>query len=55
MTSTIRLTLAALGMIFAAFVKGVAGMGFPLIAVPIAAQFLDPQTAEPPPSMGVRK
>jgi uncharacterized protein len=47
MTSTISLTLVAgvLGIIFAAFVKGVAGMGFPLIAVPIAAQFLDPQTA----------
>lgn len=44
MTSTISLVLAALGIIFAAFVKGVAGIGFPIIAVPIAAQFLDPQT-----------
>lgn len=44
MTSTISLALAALGIIFAAFVKGVIGMGFPVIAVPIAAQFLDPQT-----------
>jgi uncharacterized protein len=44
MTSTISLVLAALGIIFAAFVKGVVGMGFPVIAVPIAAQFLDPQT-----------
>jgi uncharacterized membrane protein YfcA len=44
MISTISLALAALGIIFAAFVKGVIGMGFPVIAVPIAAQFLDPQT-----------
>jgi uncharacterized membrane protein YfcA len=44
MTSTISLALAALGIIFAAFVKGVIGMGFPVIAAPIAAQFLDPQT-----------
>jgi uncharacterized membrane protein YfcA len=44
MTSTISLALAAFGIIFAAFVKGVIGMGFPVIAVPIAAQFLDPQT-----------
>jgi uncharacterized protein len=44
MTLTISLALAALGFIFAAFVKGVIGMGFPVIAVPIAAQFLDPQT-----------
>jgi uncharacterized membrane protein YfcA len=44
MTSTISLALAALGIIFAAFVKGVTGMGFPVIAVPIAAQLLDPQT-----------
>src|SRR5262245_11598208 len=36
--------LAALGIVFAAFVKGVAGMGFPVIGVPIAALFLDPQT-----------
>lgn len=36
--------LAALGIMFAAFVKGVTGMGFPVIGVPIAALFLDPQT-----------
>jgi uncharacterized protein len=45
MISTFSLVLAALGIVFAAFVKGVAGMGFPIIAVPIAAQFLDAQTA----------
>jgi uncharacterized membrane protein YfcA len=44
MTFTISLALAVLGVIFAAFVKGITGMGFPIIAVPIAAQFLDPQT-----------
>jgi uncharacterized membrane protein YfcA len=44
MTSALSLVLAALGISFAAFVKGVAGMGFPVIAAPIAAQFLDPQT-----------
>jgi uncharacterized protein len=44
MAHAIAFTLAALGIIFAAFVKGVIGMGFPVIAVPIAAQFLDPQT-----------
>jgi uncharacterized membrane protein YfcA len=36
--------LAALGIVFAAFVKGVTGMGFPVIGAPIAALFLDPQT-----------
>ena len=44
MTSTVSLALAALGIVFAAFVKGVIGMGFPVIAVPIATQFLDPHT-----------
>lgn len=44
MTPSVSLALAALGIIFAAFVKGITGMGFPVIAVPIAAQFLDPQT-----------
>jgi uncharacterized membrane protein YfcA len=44
MTPTLSLVLAALGIVFAAFVKGVTGIGFPIIAVPIAAQFLDPQT-----------
>ena len=44
MLSTISLALAMLGIIFAAFVKGATGMGFPAIAAPIAAQFLYPQT-----------
>jgi uncharacterized membrane protein YfcA len=44
MTLTLSMVLAAVGMIFAAFVKGVTGLGFPIIAAPIAAQFLDPQT-----------
>jgi uncharacterized membrane protein YfcA len=44
MTSSLSLALAALGIIFAAFVKGTTGMGFPIIAVPITAQFLDLQT-----------
>jgi uncharacterized protein len=44
MTLTVSLALAAVGIVFAAFVKGITGLGFPVIAVPIAAQFLDPQT-----------
>ena len=36
--------LAALGIACAAFVKGVTGMGFPVLGAPIAALFLDPQT-----------
>jgi uncharacterized membrane protein YfcA len=44
MHSTPAIALAALGIIFAAFVKGVAGIGFPVIGAPIAALFLDPQT-----------
>jgi uncharacterized membrane protein YfcA len=36
--------LAAVGIVLAAFVKGVTGMGFPVIGAPIAALFLDPQT-----------
>jgi uncharacterized protein len=44
MPLTLSLALAAVGIIFAAFVKGVTGLGFPVIAVPIVAQFLDPQT-----------
>src|SRR5437764_975931 len=36
--------LAALGIVFAAFVKGVSGMGFRVIGAPSAALFLDPQT-----------
>ena len=36
--------LAGLGIIVAAFVKGVTGMGFPVLGAPIAALFLDPQT-----------
>ena len=43
-TFTPTLGLAALGIVFAAFVKGVTGMGFPVIGAPIAALFLDPQT-----------
>jgi uncharacterized membrane protein YfcA len=45
MVHTLSLVLAALGIVFAAFVKGVTGLGFPVIGIPIAAQFLDPQTA----------
>lgn len=41
---SLHLVLAALGIIFAGMVKGVTGFGFPTIAVPIAALFLDPQT-----------
>ena len=41
---SMQLVLAALGIIFAAFVKGVSGLGFPTIGAPIAALFLDPQT-----------
>jgi uncharacterized protein len=44
MMLTVSLALAAVGIIFAAFVKGVTGLGFPVIAVPVVAQFLDPQT-----------
>jgi uncharacterized membrane protein YfcA len=44
MPSTAAIALAAVGIIFAAFVKGVAGIGFPVIGAPIAALFLDPQT-----------
>jgi uncharacterized membrane protein YfcA len=41
---SLPLLLAALGIIFAGFVKGVAGLGFPTIGVPVATLFLDPQT-----------
>jgi uncharacterized membrane protein YfcA len=41
---SLQLALAALGIILAGFVKGVSGLGFPTIGVPIAALFLDPQT-----------
>jgi len=44
MAQTISIALAAGGIIVAAFVKGATGLGFPVIAVPVAAQFLDPQT-----------
>jgi len=44
MAHTVSWALAAVGIIFAAFVKGVTGLGFPVIGIPIAAQFLDPQT-----------
>jgi len=44
MAQTISLALAAFGIIFAAFVKGVTGLGFPVIGLPVAAQFLDAQT-----------
>jgi uncharacterized membrane protein YfcA len=44
MYSPTAVVLAALGIVFAAFVKGVAGIGFPIIGAPIAALFLDPQT-----------
>jgi uncharacterized membrane protein YfcA len=43
-THPVAFVFAALGIIFAAFVKGVAGMGFPVIGAPIAALFLDAQT-----------
>jgi uncharacterized protein len=44
MPSTAAIILAALGIVLAAFVKGVTGIGFPVIGAPIAALFLDPQT-----------
>jgi uncharacterized protein len=44
MAHTLSWALAAIGIIFAAFVKGVTGLGFPVIGIPVAAQFLDPQT-----------
>jgi uncharacterized protein len=43
-TRPVALTLAAMGIIVAAFVKGATGIGFPVIGAPIAALFLDPQT-----------
>jgi uncharacterized protein len=43
-TRPVTLVLAAAGIIVAAFVKGVSGIGFPVIGAPIAALFLDPQT-----------
>ncbi len=43
-TRPVTLALAAVGIIVAAFVKGVTGIGFPVIGAPIAALFLDPQT-----------
>jgi uncharacterized membrane protein YfcA len=43
-TRPVALALAAMGIIVAAFVKGVTGIGFPVIGAPIAALFLDPQT-----------
>ncbi len=45
MGHTLSLGLAALGIIFAGFVKGATGIGFPVIGTPIAAQFLDAQTS----------
>ncbi|HEY8368070.1 MAG TPA: TSUP family transporter, partial [Thermodesulfobacteriota bacterium] len=43
-TSPAAAALGAVGLAFAAFVKGAIGAGFPVIAAPIVASFVDPQT-----------
>jgi uncharacterized membrane protein YfcA len=43
-TRPVALAFAAVGIIVAAGVKGMTGIGFPVIGAPIAALFLDPQT-----------
>jgi uncharacterized membrane protein YfcA len=42
--SPLAVALGALGLAFAAFLKGAVGVGFPVVAAPIIASLVDPQT-----------